>query len=104
MPVPERTPARLAYERIRPQIMDLQTENIAELAVRARAIPDIITLWYGEGDLVTPEFIREAAKAALDQGLTFYVPDMRGWPPLTEALSAYLTRLHGRDIPVLRSR
>ncbi len=28
---------------------------------------------------------------------------MRGLPALTEALSAYLTRLHGRDIPVLRS-
>ena len=43
--------------------MDLQTENIAELAVRARSIPDVITLWYGEGDLVTPDFIRDAAKA-----------------------------------------
>jgi aspartate aminotransferase len=103
MPVPNRTAALAAYERIRPQIMDLQTENIAELAVRAKAIPDVITLWYGEGDLVTPEFIREAAKAALDAGQTFYVPDMRGLPALTEALSAYLTRLHGRNIPVERS-
>ncbi len=103
MPLPDRTPTPQAYERIRPQIMDLETENIAELAVRAKSIPDAITLWYGEGDLVTPEFIRSAAKDALDQGMTFYVPDMRGLPALTEALSAYLTRLHGRDIPVLRS-
>ena len=37
------------------------------------------------------------------QGNTFYVPDMRGLPALTAALSAYQTKLHGRDIPVIRS-
>jgi aspartate/methionine/tyrosine aminotransferase len=103
MPAPHRTASPLAFDRIRPQIMDLQMENIAELAMRARAIPDVITLWYGEGDLVTPAFIREAARASLDAGDTFYVPDMRGLPGLTEALSAYQTKLHGRGIPVVRS-
>lgn len=103
MPVLDRTAPPVALDRIRPQIIDLETENIAELATRAKAIPDVITLWYGEGDLVTPEFIRDAAKASLDAGHTFYVPDMRGLPALTEALSGYLTRLHGRSIPVIRS-
>jgi aspartate aminotransferase len=102
-PVFDRSAQPRAYERIRTQIMDLQTENIAELAVRAKSLTDVITLWYGEGDLVTPDFIRDAAKASLDAGNTFYVPDMRGLPALTEALSAYLTNLHGRDIPVARS-
>ena len=63
----------------------------------------MIALWYGEGDMVTPAFIRDAAKAALDEGLTFYIPDMRGHAPLTEALSDYQTRLHGRPIPVRRT-
>ena len=103
MPVLDRTAPPTAYAHIRPQIMDLETENIAVLAVRAKSIPDVITLWYGEGDIVTPDFIREAAKRSLDAGNTFYVPDMRGLPALTEALSGYLTRLHGRDIPVERS-
>lgn len=93
----------VAERRIRPQIRDLQVENIAKLAHLARAIPDVITLWYGEGDLQTPAFIRDAAKAALDRGETFYVPDMRGWPPLTAALAAYQTRLHGREIGLDRS-
>ncbi|NGO51674.1 aminotransferase class I/II-fold pyridoxal phosphate-dependent enzyme [Mesorhizobium camelthorni] len=97
------TGQRLAYAGIRPQIMDLQVENIAQMAVRAQSIPDVITLWYGEGDVVTPEFIRAAAKASLDQGDTFYVPDMRGLPALTKVLSEYQSRLHGRDIPVVRS-
>ena len=78
MPVLDRSGSARAYDRIRTQIMDLQTENIAELAVRAKSLTDIITLWYGEGDLVTPAFIRDAAKASLDAGNTFYVPDMRG--------------------------
>jgi aspartate aminotransferase len=88
---------------IRPQIRDLEMQNIASLAHLARTIPDVITLWYGEGDQVTPEFIRDAAKAALDRGETFYVPDMRGWAPLIEALSGYQTRLYGREIGTDRS-
>ena len=92
-----------AHSGIRAQIRDLDTANIAELAVRARALGDVIPLWYGEGDDVTSEAVRAAAKRSLDEGTTFYVPDMRGLPALTEELSAYLTRLYGRTIPVARS-
>ena len=35
-------------------------------------IPDVIPLWFGEPDVVTPGFIREAAKQGLDAGRTFY--------------------------------
>ena len=55
--------ARYAFDGIRAQIRDLHTENIANLAVRARELGDVIALWYGEGDMVTPAFIRDAAKA-----------------------------------------
>ncbi len=84
--------------RIRPQIQDMVTDNIAVLADKARHLEGVIPLWFGEGDLVTPGFIRDAAKRALDDGSTFYVPDMRGTASLTTALSAYQTRLHGRTI------
>jgi aspartate aminotransferase len=96
-------PWRSPLTGIRPQIQDLRTENIAVLAVRARELGDVIPLWYGEGDLVTPAFIRDAAKAAFDAGNTFYIPDMRGMGSLTETLSAYQSRIHGRPIPVSRS-
>ncbi|WP_158742570.1 pyridoxal phosphate-dependent aminotransferase [Acidisphaera sp. L21] len=89
--------------RIRPQIQDMVTDNIAVLAEKARHISGVIPLWFGEGDLVTPAFIRDAAKRALDAGRTFYVPNMRGTPSLTSALSTYQTRLHGRPIEVDRS-
>lgn len=95
--------ARYAFDGIRAQIRDLHTENIASLARRALELGDVIPLWYGEGDMVTPAFIRDAAKAAFDDGLTFYIPDMRGYGPLNEALSDYQSRLHRRHIPVGRT-
>lgn len=85
-------------QRIRAQIQDLDTENIAELARKAGSIQDVVPLWYGESDLVTPEVVRDAAKRALDDGRTFYVADMKGSAELVTALSAYQTRLHGRSI------
>jgi aspartate/methionine/tyrosine aminotransferase len=88
---------------LRGQIRDLKTENIALLATRAKAIQDVIPLWYGEGDIPTPDFICGAAKAALDAGKTFYVADMRGASGLVAALSDYQTRLHGRPIAPERS-
>ena len=75
---------RYAFDGIRAQIRDLRTENIAVLAARARELGDVIPLWFGEGDVVTPSFIRDAAKASLDEGQTFYIPNMRGYGLLTE--------------------
>ncbi len=96
-------PRQLAVKHVRPLVQDLPTENIAELAVRAQQLNGVIPLWYGEGDLVTPDFIRSAAKSALDEGMTFYIPNMRGAPALSEALSEYQTRLHGVPIGIERS-
>lgn len=94
MPLSSRQPERA----LRPQIQDLEIENIASLAHRARSLGGVIPLWYGESDLVTPPFVRDATKASLDAGQTFYVPDMRGTAELIEALSAYQTRLYGTEI------
>ena len=53
--------------------------------------PEVIPLWFGESDLVTPAFIRDAAKRALDEGRTFYNYP-RGILPLREALQRYHAR------------
>lgn len=81
-------PAHSAAARLRPQVQDLVSENIASLAAGAGPLDGVIPLWYGEGDLPTPAFVRDAAKQALDAGRTFYVPDMRGSTDLVGALSA----------------
>ena len=54
-----------ALAQVRGNLIDIETENIAVLASRAAGIDDLIPLWYGEGDLVTPEPIRAAAQASL---------------------------------------
>ena len=102
MSIPNAPPAP-PLSRLRPQIQDLTIDNIADLATRASLLTDVIPLWYGEGDLVTPDFIRDACKRALDGGETFYVPDMHGTAGLRAALSVYQTRLHGLPIGPARS-
>ena len=97
------SPRNFARSGLRPQVQDLRTENIAALAARAGQLEGVIPLWYGEGDVATPDFIREGAKTALDRGMTFYIPDMRGTAGLTEALAGYQSELHGRPISVERS-
>lgn len=96
-------PRPSALDGIRPQVRDMRIENIAGLAMRARELEGVIPLWYGEGDLVTPAFVREAAKAAFDDGHTFYIPNMRGMAVLNEALAEYQARLHGRPFALDRS-
>src|SRR5215217_7146228 len=90
--------ARFSLAGVRAQIQDMRTENIASLAVRARELGGVIPLWYGEGDMPTPEFIKDAAKAALDEDVTFYIPNMRGLGTLNEALFDYQSSLFGRPI------
>lgn len=82
---------------IRQEIRDLQLSGIGKIAVGALNDPEVIPLWFGESDLVTPPFIREAAKAALDEGRTFY-NYTRGHLPLREALLRYHRRIYGVDL------
>ncbi len=54
---------------------------------------DVISLWFGEPDVATPDFIRQAAIDSLNQGETFYTEGL-GRMFLREALSSYLRKLH----------
>ncbi|WP_137123641.1 pyridoxal phosphate-dependent aminotransferase [Roseomonas sp. HF4] len=69
---------------------------IREVSEAGRGIPGLVRLFFGEPDTVTPAFIREAAKAALDAGETFYAPNP-GIAPLRDAIARYLTR-NGRPV------
>ncbi|MCY3575559.1 MAG: pyridoxal phosphate-dependent aminotransferase [Chloroflexota bacterium] len=81
----------------RPTVQALQTSLIRKLANAAMHHADVIPLWFGESDTVTPAFIREAAKDAIDEGQTFYQPNL-GIPPLREALAEYMNRLYGINL------
>jgi aspartate aminotransferase len=86
---------------IRDDIRKLQSNGIGRIAAEALGETDLIALWFGETDLVTPAFIRDAAKRALDDGKTFYVQG-RGIPPLREAIAAFHARTLGAHIDVAR--
>jgi aspartate/methionine/tyrosine aminotransferase len=86
---------------IRTDIRKLQSNGIAVVAYEGLGHPDVIPLWFGETDLVTPPFIRDAAKEALDGGRTFYVHG-RGIAPLREALADFHERMLGVTLDLER--
>ncbi|MBV8976128.1 MAG: aminotransferase class I/II-fold pyridoxal phosphate-dependent enzyme [Alphaproteobacteria bacterium] len=86
---------------IRPAIRNLAVNGIAQVAGLGLGDPDIVPLWFGESDLVTPKFICDAAIQALEEGKTFY-SGQRGILPLREALRAFHQRTVGVDVAVER--
>ena len=88
-------PARPDWlDLIRPTMRDVATSGIVEVFDYGRGRQGLIPLWVGEGDLPTPPFIAEAAKASLDRGETFYTAQA-GVPELRAAIAAYMTRVYG---------
>ena len=81
--------------RVRDAIRDLPASRIAEISALGMGDPAVIPLWYGEGDLPTPEFIGAAATAALEAGHTFYTYKA-GLPELRSIIAEYLTGLYAR--------
>lgn len=57
---------------------------------------DVINLSVGEPDFFTPDFIKEAAKKAIDENYSFY-PPVAGYKDLLEAISGKLKRENGLD-------
>ena len=74
---------------------------IAEVSMSVFGDPDVVPLWFGESDLVTPDFVRDAAARGLQAGETFYTWQ-RGIPELRAALSAYTERLYRIECPADR--
>ena len=63
-------------------IRELPGSRIAEVSARGMGDPQVIPLWYGEGDLLRPASIGPAGTAALQTGHTFYtykagLPELR---------------------------
>ena len=86
---------------VRPQIQALQASGISQVTALGLGDSDIIPLWLGESDLVTPDFIRAAAIKALEDGRTFYT-QARGITPLREAIRAFHQRTTGADVALER--
>jgi aspartate/methionine/tyrosine aminotransferase len=86
---------------IRRNIQELPASRIRQVTFAGRGIEGLIPLWFGEGDEVTPQFIRDAAAAALQRGETFYGPN-RGIPELRDAIQRYLRRIYRAEVELDR--
>lgn len=74
-------------------VQNLGASRIREVANAGIGRDDVLPFWFGEPDQATPEFIRAAAKAALDSADTFYTHNL-GLTPLREAIARYQSQLH----------
>jgi len=68
--------------------------RIREIADAAMKMDGVLKLYFGESNLPTPEFIKQAAVAALENGFTYYTENA-GLPTLRRELAAYYQRVHG---------
>lgn len=80
---------------MRDTIFRLEESKIREVANAGLGKDDVMPFWFGEGDEVTPDFIRQAAISSLNKGETFYSENL-GLPELRQAIAAYSNKLHGK--------
>jgi len=79
---------------IAPSARDVRYSRIRELAEIAMGMEGVLRLYFGESNLPTPAFIKEAATRAMNDGFTFYTENA-GMPSLRRALADYYQRMHG---------
>lgn len=71
------------------RILSLAESQTIAMAKKARELAaqglDVINLSFGEPDFQTPQYIKDAAKQAIDEGFTFYTP-VAGYPELRQEI------------------
>jgi aspartate/methionine/tyrosine aminotransferase len=86
----------------RQAIEQLGSSKIREVANAGLANPgSVLPFWFGEPANVTPKFIRDAAKHALDSGDTFYHHNL-GSQRLRASLAQYITLHHRQAMEMAR--
>ena len=73
---------------------EIEWSGIRIMFALADEIPDIVNLGIGQPDFDTPEFIRDAAKQALDEGYTRY-PPAKGFSDLRQVIAKKLKAENG---------
>jgi aspartate aminotransferase len=78
-------------------LSESQTIKMAKMGreLAAKGV-DVISLSFGEPDFHTPEYVKDAAKKAMDDNFTYYTP-VSGYPELRKAISDKLKNENGLD-------
>lgn len=86
---------------LRQSLEELPGSLIRHVAEPNMGKEGLLKLWFGEPDVPTPQFIKDAATAALDDNQVFYAKN-RGVPVLRDTIAEYASNLHGREIGIDR--
>lgn len=85
-------PARVAHSAWR-----VPYTPVRQVAERAMRMEGVLKLYFGESSIPTPEYIKEAAWRAMQEGYTFY-SENAGLSSLRVALAGHYARLHGVEL------
>ena len=84
-PAPAAEPTTILSDRV----LNMQESATIAMAKKSRELSakgvDVVNLSFGEPDFQTPQYIKDAAKRALDEGYTFYTP-VPGYLDLRQAI------------------
>jgi len=83
--------------RVSPSAAAVPRSRIRELADIAMSMDGVLRLYFGESNVPTPEFIKQAAVEAMNEGFTFYTENA-GLPSTRRAIAAHCRRLHGVEL------
>lgn len=90
-------------ENISKRVEQLAVSETLAMSQKSRELKaqgfNVINLSVGEPDFHTPDFVKDAAKKALDENITFYSP-VPGFPDLLKAISDKLKRENNLDYGV----
>ena len=82
---------------IRASLDVIESSRIREVSDIGMTMEGVTPLWFGESDMISPDFIRDAAATSLKEGETFYSSNA-GIAPLRAALARYESGLRSRTI------
>lgn len=75
--------------------------RIRELAEIAMSMDGVLRLYFGESNLPTPDYIKQAAIRAMQDGFTFYTENA-GLPSTRRALATHYQKHHGVELDPMR--
>src|SRR3954453_4977580 len=78
-------------------VQSVPRSRIRELAEIAMSMDGVLRLYFGESNLPTPDYIKQAAIRAMQDGFTFYTENA-GLPSTRAAIAAQYRALHGVDL------
>jgi len=77
--------------------LQVPQSRIRELAEIAMKMEGVLRLYFGESNIPTPDYIKQAALKALEEGYTFYTENA-GLPGLRRDLADYYRRIQGVEL------